>query len=142
MSSGGHPLRFRSNLGEIIRPLSSRRDVRRWTVMSGTVQRAAETAATERYEALLRISQTLISIRSSEELFSVLARELRAVVSFYVMGVGIYDEKAHEIHTRFYGEPGVPLQAPKFAPEETFTWWGYQPQQPLITPSLDAPTRS
>jgi hypothetical protein len=66
--------------------------------MSGTVQRAGEKAVTERYEALLRVSQTLISIRSSEELFSLLARELRAVVNFYVMGVGIYDENAHEVH--------------------------------------------
>jgi formate hydrogenlyase transcriptional activator len=109
--------------------------------MSGTVQRAAETAVTERYEALLRVSQTLISIRSSEELFSILARELRAVVNFYVMGVGIYDEKAHEMHTKSYGEPDVPLHAPKFAPEETFSWWVYQHQQPLIIPSLDAETR-
>ena len=102
--------------------------------MSGTVQRAAETEVTERYEALFRVSQTLISIRSSEELFSILARELRAVVSFYVMGVGVYDEKAHEMRTTSYGEPGVPLQAPKFAPEETFSWWVYQHQQPLIIP--------
>src|SRR2546427_9041128 len=99
--------------------------------MSGTVQKAVETAATERYEALLRVSQTLISIRSSEELFSILARELRGVVNFYVMGVGIYDEKAHEMRTKSYGEPGVPLQVPKFAPEETFSRWVYQHQQPL-----------
>jgi len=85
--------------------------------MSDTIQRAAETAVTTRYETLFRVSQTLISIRSSEELFSILARELRAVVNFYVMGVGIYDENAHEMRTTSYGEPGVPLQAPKFAPE-------------------------
>ena len=109
--------------------------------MSETVQSAAGTAATERYESLFRVSQTLISIRSSEELFRLLARELRAVVNFYVMGVGIYDEKAHEMHTTSYGEPGVPLQAPQFAPEETFSWWVYQHQQPLIIPSLDAETR-
>src|SRR6266850_4152984 len=109
--------------------------------MSGTVQGAAEKALTERYEALLRVSQTLISIRSSEELFSVLARELRGVVNFYVMGVGIYDESAHEIRLTSYGEPGDPLQVPKLAPEETFTWWVYQHQQPLIIPSLDAETR-
>jgi len=109
--------------------------------MSGGVQRAAEKALTERYEALLRVSQNLISIRSSEELFSLLARELRAVVNFYVMGVGIYDENAHEVRLTSYGEPGVPLQVPKLAPEETFTWWVYQHQQPLIIPSLDAETR-
>jgi formate hydrogenlyase transcriptional activator len=109
--------------------------------MSSGEHAAAETAVTKRYESLLRVSQTLISIRSSEELFSVLANELRAVVNFYVMGVGIYDERAHEMHTTSYGEPGVPLQAPKFAPEETFSWWVYQHQQPLIIPSLDAETR-
>src|SRR6266478_10117596 len=109
--------------------------------MGGKVQRAAETAVTKRYEALLRVSQTLISIRSSEELFSLLARELRAVVNFYVMSVGIYDEKAHEVRLASYGEPGDPLQVPKLVPEETLTWWVYQHQQPLIIPSLDAETR-
>src|ERR1700724_3235482 len=109
--------------------------------MSSGEHAAVERALPERYEALLRISQTLLSIRSSEELFSVLARELRAVVNFYVMGVGIYDEKTHEMVTKSYGERGVPLQAPKFAPEETFSWWVYQHQQPLIIPSLDAETR-
>jgi formate hydrogenlyase transcriptional activator len=109
--------------------------------MSDIDQSAALTAANQRYEALFRVSQTLISMRSSEELFRLLARELRAVVSFYVMGVGIYDEKAHEMHTTSYGEPGVPLQAPRFAPEETFSWWVYQHQQPLIIPFLDAETR-
>ena len=109
--------------------------------MSGTVHRAAQKGLTERYEALLRVSQTLISIRSSEELFRVLARELRAVVNFYVMGVGIYDEKAHEIRLMSYGEPGDPLQVPTLAPEETFTWWVYQHQQPLVIPCLEAETR-
>jgi formate hydrogenlyase transcriptional activator len=109
--------------------------------MSGMVPRAAETAGSKRYEALLHVSQTLISIRSSDELFSILARELGAVVNFYVMGVGIYDEKAHEMNTTSYGEPGVPLRAPRFAPEETFSWWVYQHQQPLVIPSLDAETR-
>src|ERR1700686_3887807 len=61
--------------------------------MSGTIQRVAETAATERYEALLRASQTLISIRSSDELFSILAHELRAVANFCYLGVAIYDEQ-------------------------------------------------
>src|SRR3984957_2675678 len=109
--------------------------------MSDTHQSRPGTAATERYEALFRVSQTLISTRSSEELFRLLARELRAVVNFYVMGVGIYDENAHEVSLTSYGEPGDPLQVPKLAPEETFTWWVYQQQQPLIIPSLDAETR-
>jgi formate hydrogenlyase transcriptional activator len=109
--------------------------------MSGMGKSAAETARSKRYETLLRVSQTLISIRSSAELFSVLARELRSVVNFYVMGVGIYDEKTHEMETTSYGEPGLPLQAPRFAPEETFSWWVYQHQEALIIPRMDEETR-
>src|SRR5438874_12052866 len=109
--------------------------------MSDTHQSRPGTAATERYEALFRVSQTLISIRSSEELFRLLARELRAVVNFYVMGVGIYDESAHEVRLASYGEPDVPLQVPQFTPEETCTWWVYQHQQPLIIRSLESETR-
>src|SRR5260370_21341236 len=40
-----------------------------------------------------------------------------------------------------YHEPGDSHRAPKFAPQETFTWWVYKHQQPLIIPSLDAETR-
>ena len=45
------------------------------------------------------------------------------------------------MRTTSYGEPGVPLEAPRFAPEETLSWWVYQHQQPLIIPSLDVETR-
>src|SRR5258708_8908396 len=109
--------------------------------MSDIYERAAGKAATDRYEALFRVAQTLISIRSSEELFRLLARELRTVVNFYVMGVGIYDENAHQIHLTSYGEPGAPLEVPQFTPEETFTWWVYHHQPPLIIPSLVSESR-
>src|ERR1700690_2744333 len=111
------------------------------TKMSGGAQSAAETASTERYEALLRVSQSLISTRSSEELFSVLAYELRAVMTFDFLRVGIYDKDAPEPCLRLYGEPDVPLQVPPLPKEETITWWVYQHQEPLIIPSLDAETR-
>ena len=71
-------------------------------MMSGTVRRTVETAVIKRYEAFLRVSQTLISIRSSEELFSILARELRAVMNFSYLGVAIYDEKAQEVRLTSY----------------------------------------
>jgi trehalose/maltose transport system substrate-binding protein len=66
-------------------------------------QRAVETAVTERYQVLLRISQTLISIRSLEKLFSILARELRAVVNRSYLGVIIYDDKT--LHAADYRGP-------------------------------------
>jgi formate hydrogenlyase transcriptional activator len=105
------------------------------------VQSAGETASPERYEALLRVSQALISTRSSEELFSVLAYELRAVMTFDFLRVGIYDKDAPEPCLRLYGEPDVPLQVPPLPKEETITWWVYKHQECLIIPSLDAETR-
>ena len=98
--------------------------------MSGTDQRAAEAAVTERYEALLRVSQALISTRSSEERFSELAHELRAVMTFDFLRVGIYNENAPEPSLTLYGDPDVPLQVPPLPKEETITWWVYQLNTP------------
>ena len=109
--------------------------------MSAKVETASSAPLTERYEALLRVSQTLISNRSLEELLSVLARELREVVHFHYLGVGIYDEKAHEVCLKMFGESGTPLQVPTIAPEESVTWWVYQHQQPLIISSSEADAR-
>src|SRR5271163_1883619 len=109
--------------------------------MSGTVQRSGETTVPERYEALLRVSQALISTRSSEELFRLLARELRAVATFDFLRVVIYNEDAPEPRLTLNGEPDIPLQVPPLPKEETITWWVYQHQQPLIIPHVDAETR-
>src|SRR5882762_6085338 len=109
--------------------------------MSAKVETASSTPLTERYEALLRVSQTLMSNRSPEELLSVLARELREVVNFHCLGVCIYDEKAPEANVKVFDESGTPLQVPKIAPEESLTWWVYQHQQPLIVLSSEAATR-
>jgi hypothetical protein len=92
-------------------------------VVNGRAQGAAECAVTERYEALLRVSRNLISIRSSEELFRLLARELRAVVKFYVMGVGIYDASAHQMHHNL---------------QRTFSTHSNLP--PLLSPNMTAAT--
>src|SRR5258705_10770026 len=104
--------------------------------MSSGEHAAAGTGITRRYEALLRVSQTLISIRSSEELFRVLARELREVVTFYVMRAGIYDEKAHEMITTSHVEPSVPIQDPTFAPIDTYCWCCLRPQPSMRMQSL------
>src|SRR5258708_12086810 len=108
--------------------------------MSDIYERAAGKAATDRYEALFRVAQTLISIRSSEELFRLLARELRAVVSFYVMGVGFYDENTHKVRLTSYAQAGDPIQVSTLAPEETFPCWVDTHQQPFILPSPPPPT--
>jgi formate hydrogenlyase transcriptional activator len=95
----------------------------------------------ERYETLLRVSQTLISSHCSEGLFDILVRELRAVVSFDFLGAGICDETLHEVHLKCFDPSGGRLIVPKLAPEETLTWWVYQHRQPLIIPNLNEDNR-
>ena len=72
---------------------------------------------------------------------SLLARELREVVNFYYLGVGLYDEKAHDVRLKIFDESGAPIQAPNLTPEETMTWWVYQHQRVLVIPSIDEETR-
>jgi formate hydrogenlyase transcriptional activator len=109
--------------------------------MSSVLETAYEPAAVERYQALLRVSQKLISYRCPEELLSDLARELREVVNFCYLGVGIYDEETHDVRLKMFDECGGNMESPKLAPEETLTWWVYQQQKPLVISSLNEETR-
>jgi formate hydrogenlyase transcriptional activator len=110
--------------------------------MTSAVQVAPRNPVTEQYEALLRVSQTLISSRCCDGLMGVLARELRKVLTFQYLGVAVYDEKAHDMRLNlFHGESGAPLEPPKLAPEETMSWWVYQHQQPLAVPFVDEEAR-
>jgi len=109
--------------------------------MSVSIPTASFGSVTERYEALFRVSQSLISACCSEKLFSILVRELRQVLNFDYLGVGIYDEKAHEVQLKSFDRSGASLGPPKLAPEETVTWWAYQHQQPVIVPSVTEETR-
>ncbi|HTV54454.1 MAG TPA: sigma 54-interacting transcriptional regulator [Terriglobia bacterium] len=109
--------------------------------MGSVLDAAYEPAAVERYQALLRVSQRLISYRCPKELLSDLASDLREVVNFCYLGVGIYDEETHEVRLKMFDECGGSMEAPKLAPEETLTWWVYHQQKPLVIPSLDGETR-
>jgi formate hydrogenlyase transcriptional activator len=109
--------------------------------MSSVLETAYDPAAVERYEALLRVSQKLISHRCPDELLSDLARELGEVVNFCYLGVGIYEQEAHQVRLKMFDECGGNMDAPKLAPEDTLTWWVYQHQEPLVIPRLDAEPR-
>jgi formate hydrogenlyase transcriptional activator len=109
--------------------------------MSSFAQAAFETGVTERYEALFRVSQTLISNRCPGELLGLLAGELREVVNFNYLGVGVYNEKLHEVCLKMFDDSGATIPPPKLAPEETMTWWVYQHQEPLVIRSLDDEAR-
>jgi formate hydrogenlyase transcriptional activator len=109
--------------------------------MNTGLQSPPQQTATERYEALFRLSQAVNLNCCSEELLKDLVRELREVVEFYFLGIGVYDEKTHEAHIKCFDHAGVRIEVPDLAPEETLTWWVYQHQRPLVIPAVDEETR-
>src|SRR5438132_4671463 len=115
----------------------------RWVMatMKIGIQAAPCGSLTERHEALLRVSQTLISRRCSEDLFNILALELREVVDFHFLSVGIYKPESHEYCTKTFGQPGFPIHPPELTQEGTFTSWVYQHQEALVIPSIDQEKR-
>ena len=109
--------------------------------MSGGIQPASHGSVTERYEALFRLSQALISDRGPDELFNILVRELRQVVEFDYLAIVIYDEKRHELRGKCLDHAGTPMDVPRLAPEGTPTWQVFQSQKPLVIPLVEEETR-
>src|SRR5580658_4131069 len=95
----------------------------------------------DRYEALFRVSRTISAHRDPEELFRVLAAELRGVVEFDAMYCIHYDPAGDGVEFCLIETPGGRLPRPDFAPEETPTAWVYEHQRPLVIPCLDSETR-
>src|ERR1700751_5657722 len=94
-----------------------------------------------RYEALFRVSRTISSHRDPEELFRVLAAELRGVVEFDAIYCIHYDPTGGHCEFCVVETPGGRLLQPDFLPEETPTAWVYEHQRPLVIPCLESETR-
>jgi len=106
--------------------------------MNSAVPARSESALAERYEALIRVSRALNAYRTPEELFCVLARELRGVVEFDGINIVQYDEVENKVQWRVLdmcGRCGIDLP-PDFPPQETMGWWVYHSQKPLVIPFL------
>ena len=95
----------------------------------------------DRYEALFRVSRTISAHRDPEELFRVLAAELRGVVEFDAMYCIHYDPAGDSSEFCLIETPGGRLPRPDFKPEETPTAWVYEHQRPLVIPCLDSEVR-
>jgi transcriptional regulator with GAF, ATPase, and Fis domain len=100
---------------------------------------AASTVA--RYEALIRVSEALRAYHDRDTLFRSLARELRPVVRFTFLGLGLYDEATHSLDLRVLEAGGNPLPPPKLSPEESLTYWTVRHQTPLVVPNVEDETR-
>ena len=93
-----------------------------------------------RYESLVRLGDAIRSSRG-EDLFGIVARELRTVVSFET--VGYYDANNRKLSWRTgpaVGEPdGHPVQ--EFLAEQTMAYWAYRNQQTAVISSVERETR-
>jgi formate hydrogenlyase transcriptional activator len=93
----------------------------------------------ERYEALIRVSQAISAHRDPKELFRAMATEMHRVVQFDGIVVAQYDEGSNEIvwtACEVCSQQG-PVSPPDIPADETITKWVYQRQEPLVIPSLD-----
>jgi formate hydrogenlyase transcriptional activator len=85
---------------------------------------------TQRYEAVLRISEALFACRQPEELARILADQLGEVLSFDHLDVVVFKENPEEIEWHAWGKGPVRLLEPPI--EEMRTWHLYDTQEMLL----------
>ena len=107
--------------------------------LTGIHDSPASTVA--RYEALIRVSEALRAYHDRDTLFQSLARELRPVVRFSFLGLGLYDEHSNSLDLRVLEATGNPLSPPELSAEESLTYWTVQHQAPLVIPNVDEEDR-
>src|SRR4029434_10367455 len=90
---------------------------------SVTGDRGSAASMVARYEALIRVSEALRAYNDRDTLFRSLARELRPVVRFSFLGLGLYDEPSHSLDLRVLEASGSPLPPPGLSPSEWLTYW-------------------
>jgi formate hydrogenlyase transcriptional activator len=103
--------------------------------------RVSPASTVARYEALIRVSEALRAYHDRDTLFRSLARELRPVVRFTFLGLGLYDEATHSLELRVLEAGGSPLTPPNLSPEESLTLWTVRHQAPLVVPNVEEETR-
>src|SRR6266571_1971341 len=111
--------------------------------MSSLSEAPSEYLLSERYEALIRVSQAIGAHREPKDLFRAMAKELHRVVQFDGIVVAQYDEASNEIvwSTCEVCSQQGPISPPDIPADETITKWVYQSQEPLVIPSLDREKR-
>jgi hypothetical protein len=93
--------------------------------------RLAPGSASQRDEALLRISEGLSACCEPEELSRVLANQLDGVINFDHLDVLVLRENSKEIEWHAWGKGSVPF--PDAPIEELPTWHVYGGQEPVST---------
>ena len=114
--------------------------------MAGTVMALEEEPSNNglatRYEALIRLAETIRCHPDEGDLFQILANELREVVEFDAFCEA--DAAANWVRWYFvepYKSRLEALRLEKVPKEETTAWWVYQNQQPVVLRLTDQETR-
>ncbi len=106
-----------------------------------TADRGSAVSTLARYEALIRVSEALRAYHDRDTLFGSLARELRPVVRFSFLGLGLYDPESHTVEPHVLEVTGEPLPPPQITTEESVAYWVVQHQESLVIPVVEAETR-
>jgi formate hydrogenlyase transcriptional activator len=106
------------------------------------LEQPAQSAAA-RYQALIRVFAVIGAKRNTEELFPLLASELRRVVNCDFIGISQYDQATNKNHwhstlTDSGSDRGTTDGA---TPEQALTQWVYEQQVPLVIPFLERDSR-
>jgi len=89
----------------------------------------------------MRLAEAIRAGRNHDELFRILADELRGVVPFD--GIVQYDDSANKVNWRICKPCGGPAPNPvaDLNKEQTIAWWVHHHQQHLVIPDIESETR-
>ena len=109
------------------------------TSLSPVLEAPLEISTFDRYESLIRLSESIRTQREPKELFRILAGELGKVVQFDA--ICQFDEAANKIYWHLGDRCRPSAGAAELPKEETLAWWVYRHQQTLVIPSVREETR-
>ena len=108
-----------------------------------TARNQCDAAATvvPRYDALVRVSEALRAYRDRDSLFSSLARELRPVLGFSFLSIGLYDARTHTVDRLGTRSDRRAARAARPTADESLTYFVVTQQKPLLIPDVELETR-
>jgi formate hydrogenlyase transcriptional activator len=139
----GPPLSMRCKSSESGPAASPSNLITRGMTMLGTAEMLEEARLTQsltsRYESLIRLAEAIRSHRDPNDLFQLLADELRQVVPFDVMAH--CDRTGNKVNWHFSEAYDPGNRVSEIPKEETVAWWVDRTQQPVVLQSAGEETR-
>jgi formate hydrogenlyase transcriptional activator len=106
----------------------------------GAARARPDRTTAERYEALIRIANSIRSRSEPHELFDILTHELSRVIQFD--GIAQFDEESKKVNWHFGADCQPCHRSPsEIDREETIAAWVFRTQETLVLGTLDSETR-